>query len=276
MSTTDSYSSCMAYNQRAEMPSTGQGGLDRVLSRSGKGMAGILVKESAGWREYLEAELTEPLTPGVPYLVSFHAELAPTSILAVNGLGAFLSEGAVTQPYTGYIDAAPLVVTLDPVGDGKWTNICGVVVPDAAWDHITIGSFVPDNGGYTSQGYSSENAYYFIDDVVVARIDDPSCITSIGDVPPLDESADEGDDLRVYPNPANDLVNIVGDAGLFGERAVIEVFNATGKRVHGELVNALGALQPVRIPAELKEGLYLLMVRVEGQAPKSARVVVKR
>ncbi|HOY28116.1 MAG TPA: T9SS type A sorting domain-containing protein, partial [Flavobacteriales bacterium] len=92
----------------------------------------------------------------------------------------------------------------------------------------------------------------------------------------LDESAGEGDVLRVYPNPANELLNIVADPSLFGQRAVIEVFDATGSRVHAEQVSSFGALQPLDLSQDWKEGLYLVMVRAEGQAPKAARVVVKR
>jgi hypothetical protein len=57
---------------------------------------------------------------------------------------------------------------------------------------------------------------------------------------------------------------------------VIEVFDATGSLVHAEQVSAFGALQPLDLSGDWKEGLYLVMVRVEGQAPKAARVVVKR
>jgi hypothetical protein len=85
-----------------------------------------------------------------------------------------------------------------------------------------------------------------------------------------------GDDLRVYPNPANELLNIVADPSLFGQRAVIEVFDATGSRVHAEQVSYFNALQALDLPQDWKEGLYLVMVRVEGQAPKAARVMVKR
>jgi hypothetical protein len=42
----------------------------------------------------------------------------------------------------------------------------------------------------------------------------------------------KGDALRVYPNPANELLNIVADPSFFGKRAVIEVFDATGSLVH--------------------------------------------
>jgi hypothetical protein len=47
-----------------------------------------------------------------------------------------------------------------------------------------------------------QRTYHFYDDVVVARINDPSCITSIGDVPALDEStAGEGDACACTPTP---------------------------------------------------------------------------
>jgi hypothetical protein len=121
-------------------------------------------------------------------------------------------------------------------------------------------------------------AYHFYDDVVVARVSTTRAASPASAMcrhwmrTPLKE----GDALRVYPNPANELVNIVADASLFGQRAVIEVFDATGSRVHAEQVNYFGALQPLDLSRDWKEGLYLVMVRVEGQAPKAARVVVKR
>lgn len=82
--------------------------------------------------------------------------------------------------------------------------------------------------------------------------------------------------IALHPNPANDQIFLMLQVDMVGERAMIEVFDATGKRVHSEQVSTLGALQPIDLSGDLKEGLYLVMVRVEGQAPKSARVIVKR
>lgn len=82
--------------------------------------------------------------------------------------------------------------------------------------------------------------------------------------------------IELFPNPAKDRLNIVVDPSLIGQRAVIEVFNTSGTRVHAEQVNAFGALQTLDLSGEWPEGLYLVMVRVEGQAPKAARVVVRR
>jgi hypothetical protein len=276
----DGYSSCMPHNVNGEAPAqiivvT----LNRNLPRSGKGMAGALAMEVEGYREYIQAPLSEPLIPGEPYLVSFNAVLSEGSDVKVNGLGALLSVGPLIEGTYTPFDAEPQVVYYDMVEKGAWTNICGIVVPDAAYDNITVGSFFPDRASYTHEGpiSSFSSSYHFYDDVVVARINDPSCITSIGDVPWMRPAGpSSGDDLRVYPNPANELLNIVADPSLFGQRVVIEVFDATGSRVHAEQVSYFNALQALDLPQDWKEGLYLVMVRVEGQAPKAARVMVKR
>ncbi len=274
----DAWSSCASYDQRNENPGT-RGAYTEVISRGGKGMGGVFMAEGDGafkYVEYLQAPLSEPLVPGEPYLISFHAATDPYA-LCLSGLGAKLSAGPLAwTTYFEPIPVAPDVVSTEAICTAEWTNICAIVVPNTAVDHITIGAFQM-HGEAVKIGNPNGSSYYFIDDVVVAHIDDASCITSIGDVPPLDEGANRGgDDLRVYPNPANDRVNIVGDAGLFGERAVIEVFDITGKRMHAEEVAWMQALQPLDLPADWKEGLYLVMVRVDGKAPRSARVVLRR
>ncbi|MEX1133185.1 MAG: T9SS type A sorting domain-containing protein [Flavobacteriales bacterium] len=270
----DSFSSCANVSSGLEVPAAG--GIPssgKVLSRSGKGMAGIITKEfGSDYIEYISAPLSEPLVPGEAYLVSFH--IRSGSVLCTNGFGAALTKGPYVQWNQSVLTAQPQLFSEAIVPSGEWTNICGIIVPTEPLDHITIGSFSGE-GQIVSTGLFAGRAYYFIDDVVVALVADPSCITSIGDVPPLDESAGAGDALRVYPNPANELLNIVADPSLFGKRAVIEVFDVTGSRVHAEQVNYFSALQPLNLSQEWKEGLYLVMVRVEGQTPKAARVVVK-
>ena len=276
----DAFGSCSNYDGRREVPGNvgNYQNAPLLLSRSGKGMGGLLMADGQPFQyvEYLQSQLAEPLVPGEPYLVSFYAATDPAYTLCLSGLGAALSEGPLVWGYqNGPLTVQPAVVSLEPICTMEWTNVCAIYVPNSPVDHITIGAF-QRTGEPRRIGPSSGSSYYAIDDVVVSRINDPSCITSIGDVPPLDESSNESDALRVYPNPANELLNIVADPSLFGQRAVIEVFDATGSRVHAEQVNYFSALQPLDLSQGWKEGLYLVMVRVEGQAPKAARVVVKR
>lgn len=275
----DSFSSCANYDTFQEVPASWVDGSDllRVHARSGKGMAGIVVKEGVDYTEYIQAPLTEPLIPGEPYLVSFHAATRPGAQLCVNGLGAVLSRGPIAFQDVTVLPVEPHVISQEVICSDQWVTVCGVVIPDEAVDHITIGSFYTRNE-ISYNGDLLDRAYYFIDDVVVARVSDPGCITGLGDAPPSDEGAqsEQSEGLRVYPNPASDRVHIVCDASLFGQRGVIEVFDVTGKRVHAEQVASLNALQQLDLSNEWKEGVYLVRVRVEGQPPRSARVVLKR
>jgi hypothetical protein len=277
----DGHSSCAGYNSFNEVPNAGYVVTpDRVLSRSGRGMGGIYLKDQGGsdYYEYLQATLTEPLVPGEPYLVSFHAANLPGGYLCVNGLGAALSVGPLaTLGYTQPVAFEPQVESEQVICGSEWVNICGVVVPNEPVDHITIGTF-RSQGEFQLIGNQANPSYYFIDDVVVAHVTDPGCVTGIGDVPPMDENSngDEGDDLRIYPNPANDRVTMMLDASMSGQRGVIEVFDVTGKRVHAQEVSSLNALQRLDLSSEWREGLYLVVVKVEGQEPRNARVVVKR
>lgn len=281
---TDALHSCAYAGAKMENPGIGPQGLvgetPTTLSRSGKGMGGFFATGSLlGYPEYFEyaqAQLSEALVPGEPYLVSFHvAGHRREAQHCISGLGAALSEGPLFSGFFEPIEVRPDVLEEEFICGGTWTNICGIVIPSSPVDHITIGNFRSRAEGCTANSPGTI-AYFFLDDVVVARVTDPGCITSIGDVPPLDESAGEGDALRVYPNPANELLNIMADPLLFGQRAVIEVFDAIGSCVHAEQVSFFSALHPLDLSPEWKEGLYLVMVRVEGQVPKAARVVVKR
>ena len=50
----------------------------------------------------------------------------------------------------------------------------------------------------------------------------------------------------------------------------------TKAAVEGRLPRGIGLEHLRELPLEWKEGLYVVIVRVEGQAPKSARVVLRR
>lgn len=273
----DSFSSCATYNATEEVPASGVGTIsDRVLvTRRGTGMGGMYVYYTGDYREYLQARLTEPLIPGVPYLVSFNMAGHLTE-QATDGMGALLTTGPVQQfSGTSTLPVIPQVMSPGLIQGENWTTICNVIVPSEPLEYITIGSFL-SNVQSAATGTGSD--YYFIDDVVVARVIDTGCLTGVeeeGD-PAFAESGTNGDGLRVYPNPANDLLNISIEQALVGERAVIEWFDATGKRVEARSVASLTANLLVDVPAAMKEGLYLVMLSVEGEAPRSARVIVRR
>ncbi len=150
-------------------------------------------------------------------------------------------------------------------------NSSGVPVWDPAYK-MTEASYAPFYGDVRMLPTSDGNAVIFWatqgNNIHGTRID-PSSGISTGISAP-----DDAVILTAFPNPAHDRVNIVCGADLFGKRGVIEVFDATGKRVQAEQVASLKVLQELELSSSWKEGLYLVMVRVEGQAPRSARLVV--
>ncbi len=91
-----------------------------------------------------------------------------------------------------------------------------------------------------------------------------------------EEEVISGNGIRVQPNPASDRATMLLDASMAGKRGTIEVFNATGKRVHAERVSSLNTSQPLDLPGEWSEGLYMVVVRVEGGTARAARVMVRR
>ena len=62
----------------------------------------------------------------------------------------------------------------------------------------------------------------------------------------------------------------------YGYAKLGELFDATGKHVYTEQVNNFSALQPLDVSTVQAEGLYLVMVRVEGSGPRSARLIIRR
>ncbi|MBK9420394.1 MAG: T9SS type A sorting domain-containing protein [Flavobacteriales bacterium] len=159
--------------------------------------------------------------------------------------------------------------------DGK------IYIAQGGRDHLGV-IHHPDSAGVTADvevlGFylgGRESRYSlpnFVNDLLL-----PSTV-GIHEALPLSGTNARGshDNLRVYPNPANDRVNLVIDARAFGKTGVIEVFDVTGKLVHSEQVASLMALQPLELSSIQQEGLYLVMLRVDGHTPRSARVVLKR
>lgn len=80
----------------------------------------------------------------------------------------------------------------------------------------------------------------------------------------------------IYPNPANERATIILDASATGKRGVIEVFDATGKRVRSEQVAKLNAAQPLDLSDDWREGVYLVLVKVDGQEPGATTLIIRR
>ncbi|MBK9175239.1 MAG: T9SS type A sorting domain-containing protein [Flavobacteriales bacterium] len=279
VATSDSYSSGNAYNDLRRLPfrlgSNDPGFASDVRPRGGGGVTGAYATTAAAYHEAIGGRLSAPLVPGVPYLIAFNVRLRYDQS-GCNGFGAHLSMEPVSALYPPFNPPMQMEWQGGPINvTNEWQTICGQIIADQPYEHITIGVLKPQDEIECASGAGL--VYYFFDDVTVAEVIDALCVTvAVEDLVPATSEPATGDALHVFPNPANDRLNISIAEELIGEEGVIELFDATGKRVHARVLPSLASNVVLELPAQLREGLYLVMVRVEGQEPKSARVVLQR
>ncbi len=184
--TSDYFNACLNVPFSMSVPDNQMG--DQA-ARSGDGYAGFycFYGNSAAdipndlYREYVSRALTSPLVPGITYSIEFHVSLSDVSKYAVDNIGALLS---VEQPYRAdelAIEAEPQITTTSNsfIADKDgWTKISGCFTADSAYAYITIGYFLTGSNvvyqEVPSQFPLVHNSYYYIDDVSVLPIEEPS------------------------------------------------------------------------------------------------------
>ncbi|HMN06654.1 MAG TPA: OmpA family protein [Flavobacteriales bacterium] len=122
------------------------------------------------YSEYVQTTLTEPLTAGQKYDVSFRVKLANGSDRAVAGIGAYLSTIELKYNHRHFLDEKPQVSTLNVVDNKQeWTEISGTFTADGGEKYLIIGAFI--NGGFDTkkviEGADSQRAYYYLDGISV-------------------------------------------------------------------------------------------------------------
>lgn len=141
---------------------------ENKIPRSGQRMLGIL--NYGGWHEYVTGKLTQPLTKGKTYFVSFYISFAEGYSNHAFKIGALLNNDSIHGIGTQTLNITPQVGTLPGSSidaKTKWYNVCGYLTADDAYAFITIGNFGD------ARIYSADPAkptYMFIDDVVVAEV----------------------------------------------------------------------------------------------------------
>lgn len=276
IATADNYSAGASYNDGKRIPKGYASAPDAANDprpRGGGGVAGAFASDGNDYYEAIGGRLSAPMVPGLPYLIAFNVRVRSDQGTC-DGFGAHLSMAPLSMP-SPYLNV-PMQIEWTGgriEGSNEWQTICGQFIADQPYEHITIGALKPEDELDCSGGI----AYYYLDDVTVAEIIDALCVTvDVDEVEPATSSTVAGDGLSVFPNPANDRLNVSIADPLIGEEAVIELFDVTGKRVLARTMPSLTSNMLLELPATLREGLYLVMLRVEGRVSKSARVILMR
>ena len=119
------------------------------LARTGQGYIGFVTHFGSGnFREYLQVQLTSPLTPGTSYTASAYLTLSDGSGWATDGFGFYFSSavvsgtgGSTPLPLTPQVSNAPGNYINSWV---NWLPVSGTFVATAGMQYMTIGNFRDD------------------------------------------------------------------------------------------------------------------------------------
>lgn len=152
------------------------------LPKSGTRMAGLFTRTIPGLnqREYIQTQLTQPLTPGRYYEFSFYISAADNHEMGTNNLGGLLSVNPVSIGTDGVLQQAPQVLETSVITDtSAWTEVIATFQAAQAFEYFTIGNFSDDNNTDTilNPGASGSpgcyGGYYFIDDCMGREVAPP-------------------------------------------------------------------------------------------------------
>ncbi len=160
--------------------------------KTGHGYVGVgcYVGPTANFRDYIQAQLLSPLSAGTTYCVSFWLNLADSSRVGIDHVGAYLSPQPINCSTIGcYLQYNSSTTNLTPmpvIDTANWVFISGTYTATGGEQYITIGNFTADTNCSIQVANSSatyNSAYYFVDDVsivalhnIVAGMNDSICI----------------------------------------------------------------------------------------------------
>ena len=131
-------------------------------------------------REYIGGKLSDTLTIGIKYYVTFKVSLAEISPCSINNFGMkFLTENLIdSNAYTPYILLPPVYVdniaqvTHSSIisNSVEWTIIRGSFIADSSYINFLIGNFysIPNIDSIVQPSWPTCQSYYYLDDVCIS------------------------------------------------------------------------------------------------------------
>ncbi|HKC69566.1 MAG TPA: OmpA family protein [Bacteroidia bacterium] len=164
-----------ARNNMVKVPSNYMGIQDAPTGSNYAGIVAFYGDETIGnqsgymrYTEYLQVELTQPLTAGQTYDVSLKVALAGKSAYAVSGLGIVMTQDKFDVDNNSYLFIEPDMVSANILKDTSWATIEGAYTAKGGEKYLIFGTFadymviekiIPDDVN------NSRKAYYFVDDI---------------------------------------------------------------------------------------------------------------
>lgn len=265
---TDFYHSC-AGGAFVSVPSNTYGYQDGYDGNGYIGMVSYAVgdyQDESSYREPAGTYLTQPLTIGQKYYLSFKVTLTLNSFEsggACNKLGAKLSTVAYSNSNPTPIDNFAHVFTDSVITDSiNWTTISGSFIADSTYSFISIGNFFDSlNVQYVDFNglWYTETAYYYIDDVRLST--DSNFVLSVNQKNNIKTAS-----FSSYPNPTSDIVNI---AFKDTKPHAVTIFNSVGEAILTQLITKQGKID-ISI---LSQGVYYIQTSIDGNITNNKLII---
>ncbi|MCF6306653.1 MAG: T9SS type A sorting domain-containing protein, partial [Flavobacteriaceae bacterium] len=201
ISSPDYYNDCSPDDTPSDVPENIAGS---QYPYEGEGYAGIqCYGNDSGRREYIEIQLSTPLIENQEYEFSMYVSLADRFGSAINNLGVLITDYIVEGNGPGganLIEANPQIKAESPLTDkDNWMQITGTFIAEGGEEYLTIGNFFSDEDTerVTVWPYDFLNwGKYYIDSVSLTQV-----------ILSTNENTLKSQ-LKIYPNPTNDFINI--------------------------------------------------------------------
>jgi hypothetical protein len=236
--------------------------------------AGLIVWASdfTDYREQIGIQLSEPLTVGEVYFLSFRTVLGGIYVSdsyyesPSNNIGLRLS----TTPYSSS-DPAPIdnfahLHSTSIISDTvNWVRISGSFVADSAYSYVMLGNFYNDSNTDTSTvscgSCLNKHSYYLIDDICVS-LDSTLCNGGIDALPCIVSVAESSIDspFNIYPNPARDHIKVENGSNTPFD---IEIYSSNGLPLYEAQDLAPGSFQVDIDP--FSKGMLFVKIRVKNK-----------
>ena len=205
--TPDYYNSCVNSGSYNNVPYTWLGYQQDCCG--GNGYAGEYVFYVAGGaydqREYIYTKLTDTLQAGHTYIASMYINSSNYWHNAIVTMGILFTDTATILPTgnTYIIKTIPQVKSNVLLADtANWMLVQDTFIAVGNEVYLTIGNFNSDSTCGMNNTISSQEVYYYIDNVSVYDM------ATMG----IEQLKTKNEQLEIYPNPANKILSIVSSS----------------------------------------------------------------
>lgn len=223
------------------------------------------------YREHMAVELIEPLVIGQTYYLSYYVSLCWNDGVVGAACNNHCARFTVTEHHPG--DPPPLsnwahIVNEEIITDTLlWTQVKGSFTADSSYIYMVLGNFFDDdNTAFDNLGDESQlEAWYLIDEV---RLSTDSAFVC-ENIAPTQIFENHELELRVYPNPADEVVRIESGKLMIQHLSLQTI---TGKKLSSWNEPGLSHFIDLR---DFQPGMYLLVIAYSNRQTAVRKIVVE-